>query len=35
MISRHEVPAGVADDGDIELLQSFKDILPEAILVRQ
>lgn len=33
MISRHEVSTGVTDDRDVELPQSFKNILPETILV--
>lgn len=33
MIGRAEVPAGVSDDRDVEVLQGLEDILTEAILI--
>ena len=35
MISRAEVPAGVSDNRDVELLQRLKDIFPEPIFIRE
>ena len=35
MIRRHKVTTGVTDDRDVQIPQSFEDILPEPVLIGQ